>query len=262
MGMEASQEQFEMPRELHRPGPRSIRRRSGVMSGCGLIFGRLFILPHMIVGIGMLIMAPLTIVKVYFGESTQGVIVKKWITTGEDTNYHVKYQYDADGVHHGGERTCSKSAYDAIGDPQESEAPVEIRRINVFGVNMDEAILPGESRLGRISFYLLFGFVWNAILSVFVYVLWIHPWRTRQLYRWGKPVPGRICSKRISSGEDMSYYLGFEFIQPKFGMLRTELSVTSDRFMQAREGQLVTVLCYLHKRWPAVVYEYGDYHCV
>src|SRR3954465_13301686 len=123
MGMEESQQQFQMPHELARPAPRTIRRRSGAAAGCGLIFGRLFILPHMLVGLGMLFMVPMTIAKVFFGDATQGRIVRKWTTSGEETNYHVKYEYDADGVHRWGERSCSRSAYDAVGDPQRWQTP-------------------------------------------------------------------------------------------------------------------------------------------
>jgi hypothetical protein len=209
-------------------------------------------------------MVPMTIVKVFFGDTTEGRIVRKWTTSGEDTNYHVKYEYDADGVHRWGERSCSRAEYDAIGDPQRIQPPpsIEIRSINVLGRHFEEAIMPGETRLGRIGFYLLFGLFWNAIVSVFVYVLWIAPWRTKQLYRWGKPVPGRILSKRISSGEDTTYYLDFEFIQPQFGRLQTKQSVSSQRYSAASEGQLVTVLCHPQKKWPVVIYEYGDFECV
>lgn len=262
MGMEGPSDQFQMPCELLRATPRSIRRRNGVMSGCGLVFGRLFILPHMLVGIGMIVMIPLTIVKAYFGDVNHGIIVKKWITSGEDTNYHIKYEYDAGGVHHGGERTCSKSIYDAIGDPRQTQPTIEIRSINILGRHFDEAILSGESRLRSLGFYLLFGFFWNAVLFVFVYVLWIAPWRTRQLYRRGTPVPGRINSKRISSGEDTTYYLGYEFIQPKFGLIRREQSVSSQQFASAGDGQFVTILCYPQKKAPTVIYEFGDFECV
>src|SRR6267142_479197 len=264
MGMEESQQQFQMPRELQRPLPRPIRRRSGALaSGCGLIFGRLFILPHMIVGVGMVFMVPLTIVKVFFGSVSDGRIVSKWTTSDEGTYYHIKYEYDAHGVHHGGERTCSGSEYDAIGDPRRAQPPppIQIRSIFVLGRDFHEALLPGESGLRSIGFFLIFALFWNAVLSLFVYFLWIAPWRTRQLYRWGAPVPGRILSKRISSGEDTTYYLDYEFIQPKFGVLRKQQSVSSDRFNQANEGQLVTVLCHPRKKSPAVIYEYGDFEC-
>ncbi|HEV8379790.1 MAG TPA: DUF3592 domain-containing protein [Tepidisphaeraceae bacterium] len=261
--MEGTEQQFQMPRELQRPVPRPIRRRSGALAArCGLVFGRLFILPHILVGIAMAFMVPMTSVKMFFGDAGEGRIVKKWTTSGEETNYHIKYEYDADGVHHTAECTCSRSAYDAMGDPARTQPSIEIRSVNLLGQHFHESLLPGEWRLGKIGFYLLFALFWNGVLSVFVYVLWIAPWRTRQLYRRGRPVPGRIYSKRISSGEDTTYYLDFEFIQPRFGMIRLHQSVSSQRFNSANEGQLVTVLCYPQKKSPAVIYEYGDFECV
>src|SRR5882672_1078386 len=218
----------------------------------------------MIIGVVMLCMVPLTIAKVYFGDVHEGWIVKKWTTTDEDTSYHIAYQYDADGMHRSGERTCSRKLYSAINDPARNQAlqSVEIRTLNLLGRHIHESILPDESRWGRIGFYLLFAVFWNGILSVFVYVMWLAPWREKHLYRWGTAVPGRIASKHIKSGEDTSYYLDYEFIQPQFGVQRQKQSVTSDRFNQANEGQLVTVLCYPHKTSPTMIYEYGNFVCV
>jgi hypothetical protein len=260
--MEAVPEQFEMPRELQRPGPRPIKRRRGSSGGCVMVFGRLFILPHTIIGIGMLFMVPLTMAEVLFGDVHQGRIVKKWTTTGEDTSYHIGYEYDADGMHRKGDRTCSRSQYSAINDPARNQTPqsVKIRSLHL-GRHWHVALLPGESGWGKVVFYLIFGTFWNGIVAVFVYVLWIAPWREKQLYRRGTPVPGRIYAKRTESGEDTSYYLDYEFIQPQLGMQRKKQSVTSDRFNQANEGQLVTILCYPNKTSPTAIYEYGDFVC-
>ena len=262
--MEAAAEQFEMPRELQRPSPRRIKRRSDAPAGCVMVFGRLFILPHMIVGVGMLFMVPLTILKVYFGERHEGRIVKKWTTSGEDgTIYHIGYEYDADGMHRTGDRTCSRSQYNALNDPAPNQTPqgIEVRSFHLLGRHWHEALLPGESGLKRIGFYAFFALFWNGVVSVFVYLFWIGPWRQRQLYRWGTPVPGRIASKRTESGENTTYYLDYEFIQPQLGMQRKKQSVTSDRFSQAGVGQLVTVLCYPNKTAPSEIYEFGDFVC-
>jgi len=194
-----------------------------------------------------------------------GRVVKKWTTTGEDdTVYHVGYEYDADGMHRKGDLSCSRSQYNALNDPARNQTPqsVQIRSLHLLGRHWHEALLPGESGSRRIWFYVFFALFWNSVLSVFVYLFWVGPWRERRLYRWGTPVPGRIASKRNESGENTSYYLDYEFIQPQLGMQRKKQSVTSDRFNAAGVGQLVTVLCYSNKKSPTAIYEFGDFVCV
>jgi len=261
--IETAAKDFQMPPELQRRPPRAIRRKSGAFGGCGLVFGRLFILPHMIIGLGLLFTVPLTIAEMFFGQVTQGQIIKKWTTSGKKTNYHIKYEYDVNGVHRSGERSCSQSEYDAIADPSRTQPPpsIEIRGLNIAGRYFHEAMLPDESRWGKIGFFMFFALFWNGVLSVFVYILWIAPWREKRLYRWGTPVPGRIYGKHTRSGKSTSYYLDYEFIQPQLGMLRKRQSVPSERYYKAHEGQLVTVLCYPHKTRTTVIYEYGDFEC-
>jgi hypothetical protein len=262
--MEETTQQFEMPPELRKAPPRRIRRRSGAGAGCVIIFGRLFILPHTIIGIGLLCMIPLTFAKVFLGDVHQGRIVRTWTSSGDDsTNYHLGYEYDADGVHRSGDRTCSRSKYNAIGDPRRTQLPIDVYSLNVLGWHTREALLPGESRWKRVGFYLLMALFWNGVVSVFVYMLWIAPWRVKQLYRWGLAVPGRIISKRTSSSDDSTTcYLDYEFIQPKLGRIQEKQSVSSERFAAANEGQLVTVLCHPRKRSPALIYEFGDFECL
>jgi hypothetical protein len=211
--MEASHEQFrkpfEMPPELQRPTPRSIRRRQGAWAGCGLIFVRLFILPHMIIGMCLLLMVPITITEMFFGKVQQGRIVGKWITSVKRTNYHIRYAYDADGIHRTGERSCSRSQYDAIPDPARAQTPasIEIRSLTILGCHFHEALLAGESRWVKIAIFTLIALFWNGVMSVFIYMVWIAPWQEKRLYRWGTPVPGRITAKHTRSGKRISYYL-------------------------------------------------------
>ncbi len=176
-----------MPAELQRPAPRPIRRRGGAMGGCGLIFIRLFILPHMIAGVVLLLM---------------------------------------------------------------------------LGHFFYDAMLPGESRWGKILPLAFFALFWNGLLSVFVYMAWIAPGQEKRLYRRGTPVPGRITGKHSHHGKGIRYYVDYEFIQPRFGVLRRRQSVSGNEYKRAHADQLVTVLCWPHKKRPSVIYEYGSFECV
>src|SRR5438105_4116287 len=117
MEMEGSGEQFEMPRELQRPPPRSIRRRQGAFAGCAVVFIRLFILPHMMAGVFFILMVPIEIGEMFLGTVQQGRIVAKWTTSVKRTNYHIRYAYDVNGIHRTAERSCSHAEYNAIADP-------------------------------------------------------------------------------------------------------------------------------------------------
>src|SRR5258706_10046503 len=109
-------ETFAMPQELQRRPPRPVKRREGTM-GCGVAFGRLFIMPHVLVGLFLLlVMFPATIAAVYFGEVHDGRVVKTWTTTGKkgSTTYRMKFAYEADGQERTGDRTVSKKQYDKL----------------------------------------------------------------------------------------------------------------------------------------------------
>jgi hypothetical protein len=260
---EEVKETFSMPRELEGRRPRRVRRKAGSL-GCGIVFGRLFILPHTLIGLFLLFMVPVTIAMMFFGQVHEGRVVTKWMTSGKKKiNYHIRYSYDAGGEHRSGERSCSKSEYDAIAEPAPSRPPqsIEIRSVGLMGHHFHEAILPGESQWGKIGGTAAIALFWNGFLSIFVYFLWIAPWQEKRLCRWGTPVPGRIFGKHTRSGKSTSYYLDYEFIQPQIGICRKKQSVTSERYYQAREGELVTVLCYPQRTWGAVIYEYGDFEC-
>ena len=256
---------FQMPPELRRATPRAIRRRQGAWAGCAVVFGRLFILPHMCVGVFLMLMVPITIGEMFFGTVQQGRIVGKWTTSTKRTNYHIRYAYDVNGDHRAAERSCSEAEYQVIPDPARAQPPptIEIRGLSVLGHYFHEAMLPGESRWAEIGALAGAALFWNGILSVFVYLLWILPWREKQLYRWGTPVPGRITGKHTRTGKSVSYYLDYEFISPRWGVLKRQQTIAGQQYYhQTHPGQLVTILCYPQKKRPSVIYEFGSFECV
>jgi len=251
-----------MPPELHRPPPRAVRRRDGIMGGCGLLFGRLFILPHTIAGIVFLFMVPLTFAEMFLGTVQQGTITAKWTTYSKRTNYHLRYTYDIANRTQTDEHSCSQKEYDRINPSANPPPTIEIRGINFLGHCFHEALLPGESRWTKVAVIAGMALFWNGCLSIFIYILWISPWQEKRLYRRGTPVPARIFAKHTRSGKSISYYLDYEFIHPQFGMLRKQQTVPSKLYHQTHDGQMVTVLCYSHKKRPTVIYEFGNFECL
>ena len=255
-----------MPPELARPTPRPVRRRAGSM-GCGIVLGRLFILPHLGVGLFLLLfMLPATIAAVFFGEDHDGQVIRTWTTRGSkgSITYHIKYAYQAGGQERTGDRTVSKKQDQQLAgwSKGSSAGAIKVKTVRALGYYYDKAILPGESGWGAVGEAVLFAGFWNGMAFVFVYMLWIMPWRAKRLCRYGVAMPGRIHGMHTTRGKTTTYYIDYEFVHPPFGLRKKSQSVGSERYNAAHQGQMVTVLCYPGKKGPTVVYEYGDFECV
>src|SRR5204862_5515975 len=140
---EQSPEQFSMPQELQQRPPRPVRRRGGSL-GCGIIFGRLFILPHVVIGLVLLLAVPATIAAVFFGNVHEGRVVRTWTGRGSKgrTNYHLKYAYDAGGKERTAERTISQRQFGKLnGSPgQRLSPPLQVWTINLGGYYFDQLV--------------------------------------------------------------------------------------------------------------------------
>jgi len=232
-----------------------------------VIFGRLFILPHMIIGVILLLAVPATIAAVFFGNVHQGRVVRTWTARGSKgrTNYHLRYGYEAAGKERTGERTVSQWQYGKLTGSSTRAVipPIQVWTANLGGYYFDQVVLSDESPWESVGLAVVFALFWNGLLSIFVYLLWIAPWQEKQLYRWGTPVPGRIFGKHTRSGKRISYYLEYEFIHPQLGMLQKQQTVQGQQYYHvAHHGQMVTVLCYPHKKRPTVLYEFGSFECI
>jgi hypothetical protein len=258
--------QYKIPRELERRSPRRVQRKAKSL-GCGLVGGRLFIMPHMIVGVVMLFgVLPVKLATVTVGEVYQGRITGTSTKSGSKgrTNYNLQYSYEADGQTHKGERSIKSNEYERLSRAADAEPAetLEVRALNIAGYQTEEAFFPNESRAKPVLFVLLFALFWNAILSVFVFILWVAPWMEKRLYKYGKPVVGRVVKMHTKHAKSTSYHLDYEFDHPGLGQRIATMIVPYDRWQQAREGESVTVLCHPHRKRPTLIYEYGDFVCL
>jgi len=241
--------------------PRRVRRRSGTWGE--LLFVRLFTLPHILVGLGLLLSVPLTFATVYLGQVHQGRIVSKWTTTGKNRIYYqVKYEYEVGGAIHSDERACSEPQFNQMGNFSTTEPvqPIEVRTLKFLGSESHEAYLPGESHFGPVWNIALPALLWNAFMCIFFWFFYITPWRMKRLVRWGEPVTGRIYQKRI--GGRGRYFLKCAFIHPGIGSRQVEVEVQGLMYNRATEYEAVTMLCYPNRKRPVTVYEYGDFECL
>ena len=255
------QEQFKIPKELERRPPRSVRRRAGTL-GCGLIFGRFFVLIFLGAGLFMLARIPIVYEVVTHGESHPGTVTKTWTSRGRrSTSYYVAYSYEAGGQVRTDSRSVSSSQYDRL-TASPTVMPLEVRAKEILGTYYDQMFLPGESLMKPVWVAALVAVIINGVACLIGYLIWIIPMQHKGLCRSGKPIIGHITRMHSSSGKTTTYYLDYEFDHPGLGVRTATMTVTSDRWHQAQVGEAVSVLCYPHQKRPTVIYEYGDFECI
>jgi hypothetical protein len=248
-----------LPDELRSPPPRPVSRRSGTGT---VIFLRLFILPHTLIGFGVLFLVVFEPVFLILTPGIPATVIALTPHTSRKggTTYRVTYRYspaDAPAVGLTGEEQISWAEFHGL----HSGSQIHVHTAAV-----------GSHRYTRLSrsfsdyirhrypmwFWALF---WNAIMSVFLYVAWVAPIRSRNLVRFGEPVGGQITGKNTIRGKSTTYRLNYEFIplgdhQPRKGSIAVN---TQRLFDQATEGQNVTVLYDPNRPGRNVAYEFGDY---
>ena len=111
-------------------------------------------------------------------------------------------------------------------------------------------------------FLVMFALFWNVVVSVFVIMFWVLPWRSRRLYRWGRPAKGRITGKTTGTTSPKRDKLEYEFELPGGEKAMGKMSVAdSGEWQQALVGEPVTVLYLGRGGRSSVIYEYGDFTC-
>jgi hypothetical protein len=100
---------------------------------------------------------------------------------------------------------------------------------------------------------------WNGLLSVFVYLLWIHPIRQRLLVRNGDTASGTITRRTETRGKGTTYTLWYSF-RTRFGEdIETKANVSQVDYRDAFEGAAVTVIYDPGRPKRSVPYEYSDF---
>ena len=180
--------------------PRRVRMRLGTAVGTWV--GRIFILPHTLVGLGMIVLWLRALLWLVAGHNVQGAVSHAWEEThkvkgGNSTTWYITYTYD-DGQGICTEKTDVSSDYahrlpgSLVGQPgktmiERSESyPLTVRILPLWRFTMVAPILSVGSYLGQPGVLLLFAAFWNGIVSVFLYHLWVYPYRQRRLAVWGQ----------------------------------------------------------------------------
>jgi hypothetical protein len=253
--------------ELTGPTPRRVRYRDGWATGCGLWFIRLFILPHTLIGIGIL-GAALGATGVYvgvlaLGTDCQGAVVKKEERPGSKgkTYRYVDYEYMVAGRVHTGRVTMSEVDYEqvTVGDR------FTVRALESAPQTDPWVRLPGQTPLADVGGKWLMALFWNGILSIFLWTVYVRPWQVRRLVRRGQPTEGIVRAATVSINKGTkSYHLTYEYAAPADDLLgptlfTRKMTSTQKAAADVKVGDLVTVLYHPHKPRRSVIYKLTDY---
>jgi hypothetical protein len=252
---------YSLEPELLAGTPRKVVAVSWTSSlGIGCL--RLFILPFILVGFGLLLAVVGTVSLATFHAETRGVVTHKETEDDEDgPSYRIAYRYDVGGREYHARDTIPADAYVAITEG----ADVPVAYLPGFAGLYSIALPGGRTILQTLPFLVPFCAFWNGIVSVFVWLAYVAPVRQKWLYRWGAVTQGMIVRKQTSTSDDSTTYrLYYEFPDPEFlGRTRhgNEL-MTEEQYLQAQEGDSLTILYNPRRPKQNTAYSYGGYRVV
>src|SRR5208337_2716532 len=181
---------MDTPTPLPEP-PRTVRGGGGAVW-----FIRIFIMPHMLVGVVVAALFTLTVATALIGTDTKGTVLSthKSRSRKGGRTYSVEYRYYAGWRAFTNSDSVSWQLYEQIAAPQKLEGQPALVKVRYFvaGPLHHHVLTEEHSAWSEAGFLLLFTLFWNGILSIFVYLAWIQPLRRRWLIRHGQAVPGQI----------------------------------------------------------------------
>ncbi|MFL5341449.1 MAG: DUF3592 domain-containing protein [Gemmataceae bacterium] len=257
-----------MPIDLP-PPPRQLRRRSAV--GCGVVVGRwflrLFITPHCIVGIGLIFNVLYIPLVLLFGTDLPGRVTDhKTYQSKGTTHYQVTYSYPVNEIDYIRVLDVNSEQYASL----EVGQPFPVRVLPAWP-RMHPQPLGPDNPWRNMTGMLLLVFFWNGILSIFVWLAWVAPWRLRQLVKYGSAVTGHVFAKETRRGKGTTYFVRYNYVVPpeesadpfvKGQSCEGRMDVTIEDFKAAEEGQAVTVLYDPRKPKRSLIYDFAEYEAV
>lgn len=188
------------------------------MSSLGGWFERLFILPHILVGIGLLIYPVLLGARTLYGVEVPATVVDriKYRDSDGDKHYKLEIEYDYQG----------KGYFEDIGLNRKQYRNYKVgEKIYVHFLPLarsytQEVRAQGTTyeapEIQTIAFYLFFASFWNCIVGLFFFIMYIAPVIEWWLLRYGRVSTGLVKGKRIdNSGDNTRYEIEYVFTPGK-----------------------------------------------
>jgi hypothetical protein len=251
---------FASSAKLLPPPPRRVHGRLGG----NLWFIRIFIMPHVLIGIGVVGYLIFLLIWRMFGTDFPATVTDAKVShsSKHGDSYVLYYRFEAGGQTRLDSDTVGWSIYQTYQNQarDQSGPPVTVRYLSLGPLHHSK-LLESGSLWAEVGFLVLWAAFWNGVLSIFVYAIWIKPIRARLLYKYGSSTSGKLLHKRVRTGKSTAYYVGYRFNDPASGHeYESEIQVwKADDWRQAVEGQPVTVLYAQNNPKRSTVYEFGGY---
>jgi hypothetical protein len=225
----------------------------------------LFILPHTVIGIGLLLNLSWTVVWAVAHSEMPATITRGELhpTKKGGMSYTLHYQYPVgEGLVEGSDGV-DQATYERYFDPRTAEQTVRLTTIRFFrlGPLYKANLVEGASPIRQVLTFLAITCFWDGVLSVFVYQLYWVPWRTHWLCRWGEATTGTITDYYSRSGKPTRHYITYQFPDPATGERRSQKMEVVDhqRWSKAARGQRITVLYHPAHPERSLAYEFAPY---
>lgn len=209
------------------------------MSGAGLWIARLFILPHVLVAIGLMVYPLLLGASAVCGVETPAILLEK--NTGKDSDggryYRLTIDYEWQKEPFTETMHASRAKYKklSVGDR------LFVRFLPAFRTLTQDVRRPEAPyeppAIATVVFYILGTIFWNAIVGLFFLALYVVPFLNWWMLRYGRACTGEI--KRLSvepRGEDGDLYR-VEFVYTPGKRKSTLSSRLVEQSYQIRESR-------------------------
>jgi hypothetical protein len=169
--------------------------------------------------------------------------------------------YEVDGRGYSGEVKVSKEHFDEV---REGEA-ITVRAWDVMPDSGQWPRLPGHLPIEDLAGKWFFAAFWNGILSLFLWLFYVSPWRQRQLVSIGIPTQAIIRDVNVQMNKGTkNYVMLYEYAVPVTEdqpgrVLTGKLSSTAKAAASAKRGEVVTVLYDPRKPRRSLLYRYSSY---
>ncbi|MBO0698013.1 MAG: DUF3592 domain-containing protein [Zavarzinella sp.] len=255
--------------ELDQPTPRRIAAREGCAYGCGLWGVRLFCLPHTLVGPFLAYQAVRAVVLslgvMLAGVEVQGTVTRKTETQHRKGPYYsADYVFTVNNIQYSAQTVLDANEYASL---QEGQA-IRVRVWEAFPQNGHWPGLSGSPPYGSLGGLCFGALLWNGIVLFMVWKFYVHPWRQRQLVRYGVPTIGVVREVKVSQEKSgPAYRIRYDFTpersdlfdDPSSGSVRVSPPKSA---ADVKAGDMLTVLYDPRRPRRSVLYRFGDYKAV
>ncbi len=239
------------------PPPRRVRRRRGRLSI--LILGRLLTFPFVAVAAALAIYVLFDAAVMFLFPAEPAQIVDLWrdFKPHRGTQFYVKYRTTGTGFTGTDEALLQEFLGFRVGQPVKAHVFYFGHR----GYSLLDRSALHYARYRMITWFCTL-FV-GAIGWVLFYGIWLMPWRSRWLARWGEATFGAVTEKKIVHTNRRLLYCSLTYQFKVNGILRAHrIRISPQQYDAIAVADLVTILFDPRRPNRNMVYDYSDYIAV